>query len=98
MVGQKDCGEQQCSKVNTPEKDIDLKPGSVKAGDEHDHRKDEPENLTPRGFTQLRHEESSIKVRAIDNREPHVEQKEAKVSVITMTNTIPNKHAVVFPF
>jgi len=24
MVGQKDCGEQQRRKVNTPEKDIDL--------------------------------------------------------------------------
>lgn len=97
MVGQKNCREQQCSEVNAPKKDVDLKPGGIQSCYEHDHGENESENLAPRGFTELGYEEGGVEVGAVNDREPHVKEEKAKVAMISMTNAITNKHAMMFP-
>lgn len=83
--------------MNAPKKDVDLKPGGIESCYEHDHGENEPENLAPRGFTELRYEEGGVEVGAVDDREPHVKEEKAKVAMISMTNAITNKHAMMFP-
>ncbi len=97
VVGQQDRGEEQGGEMHAPEEDVDLEPGGIEACDEHNHGENELEDLAPRGVTELRHQEGSVEVGAVDDGDPHVEQEQEEEAVVPVADAVPHKHAVVLP-
>ena len=95
VVGQQDCRQQQGCEMDAPEEDVHLQPGRVQAGDEHDHGEDELENLAPGRLAELGNEERRVEVGAVNDRNPHVEEEEAKVAVVLVPHAVADEHAVM---
>lgn len=95
MIQQQDRGQQEGREVDAPEEDVELQPGGVQPGDQHDHGKDELEELLPGAAAELAGQEHGVEVGAVEDTEPHVEQEEAEETMVAMTDAVTDEHAVV---
>lgn len=80
-----------------PEENVKLEPGEIKR-EETNERKYKLGHHGPRDFVQVSGQKVGVEVGAVANREPHVEEEEAKVSVVSVSHAIAHKHAMMLSF